>query len=59
MGSAGKIQAIAETYGIFFSLTAVFIQMHAIACAIIFMASYQSVVQFPSPISLPASGVSK
>ena len=54
---AGKIQAIAETYGVFFSLTAVFIQMHSIASAVIFMTTYNHVFQFPSPLLAPQSGI--
>lgn len=56
---AGKIQAIAETYGVFFSLTAVFIQLHSISCAVVFMSSYHTVLPFPSPLILPKEGVSR
>ena len=52
----GKIQAIAETYGIFFSLTAVFVQLHAISCAILFMTTYEGVLPFPSPTTVSGPG---
>lgn len=56
---AGRVQAIAETYGIFFSLTAVFTQLHAIACAIVFMTTYQSVLRFPHPVTVPNRGLTR
>ena len=52
MSSAGKVQAIAETYGLYFSLAAVVVQLHSIACAIIFMTTYEGMITFPAPVAV-------
>lgn len=56
---AVAIQYIAEAFGVFFAVSALVVQLHALCMATVFMTRHASRVPFPSPITAPASGLSR
>ena len=51
---AGKIQAAADAFGLFFGAGALLVQLHALCAAIVFMSRHAERVPFPSPVLLPS-----
>lgn len=51
--SAGKLQALAEVFGLFFGTSSLLVQLHSMAAAINFMTKYAERIPFCAPVLMP------
>lgn len=51
--SAGKLQALAEVFGLFFGSSCLLVQLHSMAAAIAFMTKYAERIPFIAPVLMP------
>lgn len=50
---AGKLQAMAEVFGLYFGTSCLLVQLHSMAAALSFMTKYAGRIPFPAPITVP------
>ena len=50
---AGKLQAMAEVFGLYFGTSCLLVQLHSMAAALSFMTKYAGRIPFPAPVTVP------